>query len=141
LLALGIARASGCQVLGIDIDPTRVAFAEKLGYQACLRKQAVEAARFISKGRGVDTVLVCADSKSNDPLVLAGDIARDRAKVVAVGSVGFEIPRKVYYEKELVFLTSRSYGPGRYDKTYEESGSDYPIGYVRWTEGRNLEAL
>lgn len=141
LLALGIARASGCQVLGIDIDPTRVAFAEKLGYQACLRKQAVEAARFISKGRGVDTVLVCADSKSNDPLVLAGDIARDRAKVVAVGSVGFEIPRKVYYEKELVFLTSRSYGPGRYDKTYEESGSDYPIGYVRWTEGRNLEAF
>jgi predicted dehydrogenase/threonine dehydrogenase-like Zn-dependent dehydrogenase len=141
LLALGIARASGCQVLGIDIDPTRVAFAEKLGYQACLRKQAVEAARFISKGRGVDTVLVCADSKSNDPLVLAGDIARDRAKVVAVGSVGFEIPRKAYYEKELIFLTSRSYGPGRYDKTYEESGSDYPIGYVRWTEGRNLEAF
>ncbi len=141
LLTLGIARASGCQVLGIDIDPTRLAFAEKLGYQACLRKQAVEAARFISKGRGVDTVLVCADSKSNDPLVLAGDIARDRAKVVAVGSVGFEIPRKAYYEKELVFLTSRSYGPGRYDKTYEESGSDYPIGYVRWTEGRNLEAF
>jgi predicted dehydrogenase/threonine dehydrogenase-like Zn-dependent dehydrogenase len=141
LLALGIARASGCQVLGVDIDPARVSFAEKLGYQACLRKEAVEAARFISRGRGVDTVLVCADSKSNDPLVLAGDIARDRANIVAVGSVGFEIPRKAYYEKELVFLTSRSYGPGRYDKTYEESGFDYPIGYVRWTEGRNLEAF
>jgi predicted dehydrogenase len=141
LLSLGIARASGCQVIGIDIDPDRVAFAEKLGYQACLRKQAEETARFISKGRGVDAVLVCADSKSNDPLVMAGSIARDRARIVAVGAVGFEIPRKVYYEKELTFLTSRSYGPGRYDKAYEESGSDYPIGYVRWTEGRNLEAF
>jgi predicted dehydrogenase len=141
LLTLGIARASGCQVIGIDIDPTRVAFAEKLGYQACLRKQAEEAARFLSKGRGVDAVLVCADSKSNDPLVMAGSIARDRARIVAVGAVGYEVPRKLYYEKELVFLTSRSYGPGRYDKAYEESGIDYPIGYVRWTEGRNLEAF
>jgi predicted dehydrogenase len=141
LLSLGIAHSSGCQVIGIDIDPVRVSFAEKLGYQACLRKQADEVARFLSKGRGVDAVLVCADSKSNDPLVMAGNIARDRAKIVAVGAVGFEIPRKIYYEKELTFLTSRSYGPGRYDKTYEESGFDYPIGYVRWTEGRNLEAF
>jgi predicted dehydrogenase len=141
LLSLAIARASGCQVIGIDIDPARVDFAGKLGYQASLRKHAEEAARFLSKGRGVDAVLVCADSKSNDPLALAGTIARDRARIVAVGSVGFEIPRKTYYEKELVFLTSRSYGPGRYDKSYEETGSDYPIGYVRWTEGRNLEAF
>ncbi len=95
----------------------------------------------ISHGRGVDAVLVCADSKSSDPLKVAGIIARDRAKIVAVGAVGFEIPRKIYYEKELVFLTSRSYGPGRYDKGYEENGTDYPIGYVRWTEGRNLEAF
>jgi predicted dehydrogenase len=72
---------------------------------------------------------------------MAGIIARDRARIVAVGAVGYEIPRKSYYEKELVFLTSRSYGPGRYDKAYEESGVDYPIGYVRWTEGRNLEAF
>jgi predicted dehydrogenase len=141
LLSLGIARASGCQVVGIDIDPARVSFAEQLGYRVCLRKQAEETARFISRGHGVDAVLVCADSKSNDPLVLAGSIARDRAKVVAVGAVGFEIPRKIYYEKELVFLTSRSYGPGRYDQDYEENGVDYPIGYIRWTEGRNLEAF
>jgi predicted dehydrogenase/threonine dehydrogenase-like Zn-dependent dehydrogenase len=141
LLTLGIARASGCQVIGFDIDPARVAFAEKQGFQVCSRGQAEEAARFLSQGRGVDAVLVCADSKSNDPLKLAGNIARDRAKVVAVGAVGFEIPRKIYFEKELVFLTSRSYGPGRYDKSYEEAGIDYPIGYVRWTEGRNLEAF
>ncbi|MGA9398181.1 MAG: bi-domain-containing oxidoreductase [Anaerolineaceae bacterium] len=141
LLTLGIARASGCQVVGTDIDPARVSFARQLGYQACLRNQAEEAARMISQGRGVDAVLVCADSKSSDPLKLAGNITRDRAKVVAVGAVGFEIPRKTYYEKELAFLTSRSYGPGRYDKGYEENGIDYPIGYVRWTEGRNLEAF
>ena len=72
---------------------------------------------------------------------LAGTIARDRARVVAVGAVGLDIPRKVYYEKELSFINSRSYGPGRYDPSYEESGADYPIGYVRWTEGRNLEAV
>ncbi|MBN2678465.1 MAG: bi-domain-containing oxidoreductase [Anaerolineaceae bacterium] len=141
LLTLGIARASGCQAVGIDIDPARVSFAKQLGHQVCLRKQAEETTRFISHGRGVDAVLVCADTKSNDPLILAGSIARDRARVVAVGAVGFEIPRKSYYEKELVFLTSRSYGPGRYDQSYEENGVDYPVGYIRWTEGRNLEAF
>jgi predicted dehydrogenase len=72
---------------------------------------------------------------------LAGAIARDRARVVAVGAVGLNIPRKIYYEKELSFINSRSYGPGRYDLAYEEGGQDYPIGYVRWTEGRNLEAV
>jgi predicted dehydrogenase/threonine dehydrogenase-like Zn-dependent dehydrogenase len=141
LLTLGIARAAGCLAIGVDIDPARVSFARKLGYKVAPRDHAEEATRFMSRGRGIDAVLVCADSKSNDPLKLAGCIARDRAKVVAVGSVGFEIPRRTYYEKELVFLTSRSYGPGRYDQGYEENGTDYPIGYIRWTEGRNLEAF
>jgi predicted dehydrogenase len=85
-------------------------------------------------------VLICADTPSPDPVELAGQIARDRARVVAVGAVGLELPRKVYYEKELTFLNSRSYGPGRYDPNYEEKGQDYPAGYVRWTEGRNMAA-
>jgi hypothetical protein len=72
---------------------------------------------------------------------LAGMIARDRARVIAVGAVGLQIPRKIYYEKELTFLNSRSYGPGRYDSSYEEKGQDYPVGYVRWTENRNMEAF
>ncbi|MBN2549226.1 MAG: Gfo/Idh/MocA family oxidoreductase, partial [Anaerolineales bacterium] len=112
-----------------------------MGAEAVLREQAVEAAQSFSHGRGCDAVLICADTPSADPVELAGVIARDRARVIAVGAVGLHIPRKVYYEKELTFLNSRSYGPGRYDPSYEESGQDYPIGYVRWTEGRNLEAF
>jgi predicted dehydrogenase len=86
-------------------------------------------------------VLICADTPSPDPVELAGVVARDRGRVVAVGAVGLNIPRKVYYEKELSFINSRSYGPGRYDPHYEEGGHDYPLGYVRWTEGRNLQAF
>ena len=141
LLAAGIAAAAGCQVLGIDLDPQRVALAGQMGAQGVLRTQAIEAALSFSRGRGCDAVLICADTGSTDPVELAGTIARDRARVVAVGAVGLNLPRKVYYEKELTFLNSRSYGPGRYDPMYEEGGVDYPIGYVRWTEGRNLEAV
>jgi predicted dehydrogenase/threonine dehydrogenase-like Zn-dependent dehydrogenase len=141
LLAVIVARAAGCQVFGVDLDPKRVALAEGLGARAVSRDQAVEAAISFSRGRGCDAVLICADTPSADPVELAGAIARDRAHVVAVGAVGLQLPRKVYYEKELTFLNSRSYGPGRYDPRYEEKGADYPVGYVRWTEGRNLEAF
>jgi predicted dehydrogenase len=89
----------------------------------------------------VDGVLVTAATSSSDPVQLAGEICRDRGRVVAVGAVGMEIPRRPYYDKELSFFLSRSYGPGRYDPLYEEGGVDYPIGYVRWTEQRNLEAF
>ncbi len=140
LLAAGIAQAAGCTVLGIDLDPDRVALAQKIGAQAVLREQALEAAQSFSRGSGCDAVLICADTTSADPVELAGTIARDRAKIVAVGAVGLRLPRKIYYEKELSLINSRSYGPGRYDPAYEEGGRDYPIGYVRWTEGRNLEA-
>ncbi|MEW5867994.1 MAG: bi-domain-containing oxidoreductase [Chloroflexota bacterium] len=141
LLAVEIARAAGCQVFGVDLDAGRVALARQLGAEAVLRPAAVEAAQAASRGRGFDAVLICADATSDDPVELAGVIARDRARVVAVGAVGLHLPRKVYYEKELTFLNSRSYGPGRYDPSYEEGGQDYPIGYVRWTEGRNLQAI
>jgi predicted dehydrogenase len=108
---------------------------------AVLRDEALPAVQTLSRGRGSDVILICADTGSTDPVELAGAVARDRARVVAAGAVGLELPRKVYYEKELSFINSRSYGPGRYDPTYEQEGQDYPLGYVRWTEGRNLEAF
>jgi threonine dehydrogenase-like Zn-dependent dehydrogenase len=134
LLAVGIAKAAGCAVFGIDLDPGRVELATQLGAgQAVLRDQAEDAAASFSRAVGFDTVLICADTPSDDPVELAGAIARDRARVVAVGAIGLNLPRKIYYAKELTFLNSRSYGPGRYDPDYEQGGQDYPIGYVRWT--------
>ncbi|OGO62119.1 MAG: hypothetical protein A2030_09155 [Chloroflexi bacterium RBG_19FT_COMBO_50_10] len=141
LLVVMTARAAGCQVYGVDLDETRVKLANQLGATAVLRSQAVEAAQAFSHGFGLDNILICADTASDDPVELAGEIARDRGHVVAIGAVGLSLPRKVYYTKELSFINSRSYGPGRYDPSYEEAGQDYPIGYVRWSEGRNLEAF
>jgi predicted dehydrogenase len=141
LLCVQLAAAAGCQVLGIDLDESRVALAKSLGVLAVKRAEAESAAAGYSHGAGYDSVIICADTPSADPVELAGTIARDRAKVVAVGAVGLTIPRKIYYEKELAFINSRSYGPGRYDPGYEEKGQDYPLGYVRWTEGRNLQAF
>jgi len=141
LLAGQIASAAGCNVLGIDIDPARLKLASSLGLQAVSRRKAVDSASAFTTNRGFDVVLICADTSSNDPVELAGVIARDRARVVATGAVGLEIPRKIYYEKEISFINSRSYGPGRYDTNYEEKGEDYPLGYIRWTEGRNFEAV
>lgn len=141
LLAAQIADAAGCHVLGIDIDPARLALASSLGIQAVSRAQSTDSAGVFTSNRGFDVVLICADTPSNDPVELAGVIARDRGRVVATGAVGLTLPRKVYYEKELSFINSRSYGPGRYDINYEENGQDYPLGYVRWTEGRNFEAV
>lgn len=141
LLTAQIAAAAGCHILGIDTNPQRVALASSLGLTACSRQQAEEAARAFTVNRGFDAVIICADTPSNDPVELAGVIARDRGRVVATGAVGLTIPRKIYYEKELSFINSRSYGPGRYDPAYEEYGQDYPLAYVRWTEGRNFEAI
>jgi predicted dehydrogenase/threonine dehydrogenase-like Zn-dependent dehydrogenase len=149
LLAGQVAAAAGCRVLGIDTNPQRVALASSLGLSACSRDQAVDSAQTFTlrqaqggaANRGFDVVLICADTPSNDPVELAAVIARDRARIVATGAVGLTFPRKIYYEKELSFVNSRSYGPGRYDPSYEENGRDYPIGYVRWTEGRNFEAV
>jgi predicted dehydrogenase len=141
LLAAQIATAAGCDVFGIDVDPDRIALASSLGLRAVLRPDAVDSSVAFTANRGFDIILICADTKSNDPVELAGAIARDRARVVATGAVGLTFPRKVYYEKEISFINSRSYGPGRYDQNYEELGNDYPLGYVRWTEGRNFEAI
>ena len=141
LLTAQIASAAGCNVLGIDVDPARITLASSLGLQAIRREAAMDSSLAFTAGRGFDVILICADTPSNDPVELAGVIARDRARVVATGAVGLSFPRKVYYEKEISFINSRSYGPGRYDLNYEEHGHDYPLGYVRWTEGRNFEAV
>jgi predicted dehydrogenase/threonine dehydrogenase-like Zn-dependent dehydrogenase len=141
LLAVQIATAAGCKVIGIDLDPRRVALAQGFGVQAVTRKQAEASVLAFTSNLGADAVLICADTPSNDPVELAGAIARNRGKIVATGAVGLTLPRKIYYEKELNFINSRSYGPGRYDAAYEENGQDYPSGYVRWTEGRNFQAV
>lgn len=141
LLVAEIGQAAGCHVLAIDLDPKRIELAKSFGVVAIPREAAESAAQAFSSGSGCDVVLICADTPSADPVELAGTIARDRARIVALGAVGLQIPRKIYYEKELSFINSRSYGPGRYDPSYEEQGHDYPIGYVRWTEGRNLKAF
>jgi len=141
LLTLRIALAAGCQVFGVDPDPERVQMAIGAGAAAVTRAQAEEAAQTFSSGRGLDAVLICAGTASDDPVNLAGAIARDRANVVAIGTVGQNLPHREFFGKELNFVNSRSYGPGRYDPAYEEGGQDYPLGFVRWTEGRNIEAI
>ena len=141
LLTIQLAAAAGCNVMGIDIDPKRIKLAAALGLAAVTRPEAESAAQAFTSNRGFDSIIICADTPANDPVELAGIIARDRAKIVATGAVGLNIPRKIYYEKELAFINSRSYGPGRYDSNYEENGNDYPIGYIRWTEGRNFQAV
>jgi predicted dehydrogenase len=141
LMTMQLAAAAGCRVIGVDVDPKRVELAESFGFSACSRAQAEDSVQAFTVNRGADSVVICADTPSNDPVTLAGSIARDRANIVATGAVGLEFPRKIYFEKELSFVNSRSYGPGRYDPLYEEGGIDYPIGFIRWTEGRNLEAV
>jgi predicted dehydrogenase/threonine dehydrogenase-like Zn-dependent dehydrogenase len=141
LLAAMIARSAGCAVFGIDVDHRRVKRAQALGFEAGERESAESESASFTKGHGFDLVQICADTVSNDTVELAGAIARDKGTVVSTGVVGTEVPRKTYFEKELQFVISRSYGPGRYDPNYEEGGRDYPYGYVRWTEGRNLAAF
>ena len=140
LIAVQLAAAAGCTVLGIEPISQRRLLAGKLGIRAVSPQRAAAAGAAFTQSRGFDSVLICADTPSSDPVALAAAIARDRARIVAVGAVGLDLPRKAYYDKELSLINARSYGPGRYDENYEARGSDYPIGYVRWTEGRNLES-
>lgn len=135
--------ASGCSVFGIDADPSKIELARSLGIDggASLDEDVSGLVKTFTGGRGADAVIITASTKSSQPVGLAAELARDRARIVAVGDVGHEIPRRAYFEKELELRQSRSYGPGRYDPAYEERGVDYPIGYVRWTENRNMEAF
>jgi predicted dehydrogenase/threonine dehydrogenase-like Zn-dependent dehydrogenase len=139
-LTVQILKAAGCRVVAVDLDPAKVALARAHGADlGVLRGEDVAGAvNQFTAGCGVDAVIITAAAETNDPTELAGEIARDRAVVSMVGAVKMDVPRKVYYEKELQLRLSRSYGPGRYDASYEERGVDYPIGYVRWTERRNM---
>jgi predicted dehydrogenase/threonine dehydrogenase-like Zn-dependent dehydrogenase len=138
-LTVQMLRAAGVRTIAIDVDPGRVELAGRFGAVALRRSDAVEQAVAIATdGLGVDAVLITAATSSDDPVRLAGRITRDRGRVVLVGAVPMNVPRSPFYEKEIDLRFSRSYGPGRYDRAYEEKGHDYPVGYVRWTERRNL---
>ncbi len=141
LLTAQILKASGTKVIGLELDQRRIELARTLGIDAYSNEFVASNFQQLSGGSGFDHIFICADTKSDEPVIFAGQIAHDRGKVVAIGAVGMDIPRKPYYEKEITFIVSRSYGPGRYDKSYEEKGQDYPAGYVRWTVKRNLSAI
>src|SRR6185436_7265170 len=135
--------ANGCRVFGIDLDEDKINLAKELGAEDGGAPTDVTRQRVLewSRGRGADAVLITAGTSSNEPVELAGEISRAKGRVIVVGAVGLNLPRKPYYDRELTFRISMSYGPGRYDREYEERGHDYPFGYVRWTEGRNIEAF
>lgn len=144
LVTVQMLRAQGCRVLGIDFDPARLALARQFGAEVVnpgAGEDVLAAAQAFSRGRGVDAVIITASTKSNEPVSQAAQMCRKRGRIVLVGVVGLELSRADFYEKELSFQVSCSYGPGRYDPSYEEGGNDYPVGFVRWTEQRNFEAV
>ena len=141
-LACAIAKAAGCVTIGVDLDDHHVEIARThTATHAFNRNQPgiAETIKALTNGYGADAVIVCAATSSNDPIAFSAEIARDRARIIMVGVSEMNLPRDVYFTKELEFKLSRSYGPGRYDHRYEEQGIDYPIGYVRWTERRNMQ--
>ena len=144
LLAVQILKANGCKVLGIDKDSQKCALAKQFGAEVVDLSNgdnALEAANSISDGYGVDAVLITASSNSNKIIHQATNMCRKRGRIVLIGVVGLDLNRADFYEKEITFQVSCSYGPGRYDDNYEEKGNDYPIGFVRWTERRNFETI
>jgi predicted dehydrogenase/threonine dehydrogenase-like Zn-dependent dehydrogenase len=138
-----LARCAGADVYALDVDPVRIrdAVAGGADHGVEAGADARERVLALSRGVGVDHAIVSAAASSNEPLVLGAEILRERGALTLVGDVPIEVPRAPLYRKELTFRVSRSYGPGRYDAEYEERGLDYPIGYVRWTEQRNMEAV
>ena len=141
LITAQILRANGCRVIGIDLDPKKIELGLKMGMDAGAVKDPAQDVERFTSGRGVDHCIITASTKSNQPIELAGEITRKQGAVTVVGAVGMQIPRDVYYKKELEISVSMSYGPGRYDMAYEEGGVDYPYDFVRWTEQRNMEAV
>lgn len=132
----------GCRVLGIDFDDSKLALARQFGAETVSAKDdVVGAAMSFSRGRGVDAVLIAASTTSDDPVHQAAQMCRKRGRIVLIGVTGLNLSRADFFEKELSFQVSCSYGPGRYDPAYEEQGNDYPVGFVRWTEQRNFEAV
>ncbi|MDZ4251832.1 MAG: bi-domain-containing oxidoreductase [Sulfuritalea sp.] len=144
LVTVQLLRAQGCRVLGLDFDADKLALARAMGAEVvnlAAGEDPVAAAQRFSRGRGVDAVLITASTKSNEPVHQAAQMCRKRGRIVLVGVTGLELSRADFFEKELTFQVSCSYGPGRYDPSYEDKGNDYPVGFVRWTEQRNFEAV
>lgn len=144
LVTVQLLRAHGCRVLGLDYDKQKLALARQFGAEVvdlAAGHDPVKAAELYSRGRGVDAVIVTAATKSSEPVHQAALMCRKRGRIVLVGVTGLELSRDDFFKKELTFQVSASYGPGRYDPNYEEKGQDYPIGFVRWTEQRNFEAV
>jgi predicted dehydrogenase len=144
LLAVQILRAHGARVIGFDVDPERAALAEKYGAEVVdlsTGADPIQAALAFSQDAGVDGVLVTAATKSDELMHQAAQMCRKRGRIVLTGVTGLNLQRADFYEKELTFQVSCSYGPGRYDSSYEEKGHDYPLGFVRWTEQRNFQAV
>lgn len=142
LISIQILKQSGCRVIGVDIDDDKINLAKDFGVEAINSNNidVLAHAKNLTNGKGVDGVLITASSPNNEILTLSAQISRMRGKIVLVGVIDIQIDRSLFYEKELTFQVSSSYGPGRYDNIYE-SGNDYPFGFVRWTAGRNFEAI
>jgi len=144
LLTTQLLRAQGCHVLGIDFDESKLALARQFGAVTCnpaAGADVLAVGMAFSGGRGVDAVIVTASTSSSEPISQAARMCRKRGRIVLVGVTGLELKRSEFYEKELSFQVSCSYGPGRYDPAYEQQGRDYPAAFVRWTEQRNFEAI
>lgn len=141
-ITVQLLRANGCQVIGTDLDGALVKQAESFGAIGVESTADIETVcKSLTAGHGVDGVLVCAGTSSNQPIELCGAVTREKGRVVVVGAVRMDIPREDYFKKEISVVISRSYGPGRYDPFYEENGNDYPLGYVRFTEQRNMQTF
>jgi len=144
LMAVQLLRAHGCRVLGLDLDPAKLVLARQFGAETvelATGQNPLAAAQAFSRRRGVDAVLITASTRSSQPVHQAAQMCRKRGRIVLVGVTGLELARTDFYEKELTFQVSCSYGPGRHDPGYEEKAHDYPVGFVRWTEQRNFEAV
>jgi predicted dehydrogenase/threonine dehydrogenase-like Zn-dependent dehydrogenase len=140
-IAVALLRANGCRVLGTDLDPAKCRLAVQMGADRAETGLGAHQVLDWTHGLGADAVLITASTKSDGPVELAGEAVRPKGRVVAVGAVGLNLPRRPYYFKEAEFVVSCSYGPGRYDPDYEERGHDYPAAHVRWTEQRNMQAV
>lgn len=141
-IAVQLLVANGCKVIATDLDPELVKRAEGFGaIGAYPGADVVSLCSDMTSGYGVDGVLVCAGTSSNQPIELCGEATREKGRVVVVGAVRMDIPREDFFKKEIDVVISRSYGPGRYDPFYEENGNDYPLPYVRFTEQRNMQAF
>lgn len=144
LLTIQMLRANGCRVLAIDFDQSKLDLAKQFGADICnpgKGEDPVAVGLAFSRGVGVDGVIITASTKVSDPVIQAARMSRKRGRIILVGVTGLELNRADFYEKELSFQVSCSYGPGRYDTGYEDKGNDYPLGFVRWTEQRNFVAV